>query len=561
MLKKSLVTLAILANTLALTACSSDDDKNTAPSGINLATDSVNENEAGALIGQLTTVDADSNDTHTYTLEDARFVIVGDQLSLASDVALNYEVETAVTVNVTTTDNEGNAFSSDLTVNVNDVLDRYDFGERVSYTGQVARQLLILELNNYIDSQLTTDLNNNVLTTRDEVIAKLMSFYKMTSDEYVLETSQNPLTVATAPDAVQTILADVSSSLKDLSGKIAGNDATGQHKDWSTEFVAFGDKGTRTPEQEIIRLFNLIADNAEEEFFNGNTRTDALGDTVTKVYLSTDGLDYKQLIQKILLGAVNFSQGTDDYLDNDIDGKGLLSSHIVEAGSSYSGLEHQFDEGFGYFGAARDYLEYTDTEIAIKGGRDNYQGMHDTNGDDAIDFTSEYIFGHASNAAKRDLGTADNTAPTDFTAEAMNAFLSGRKLLADTAGTELTDQQMADLIAQRDIAVAAWEKAIAATVVHYINDTLGDYAAFGTDAFSYSDLAKHWSELKGFAISLQFSPFSPLTPTQHEQVNQLIGDAPELVSDNVENYKADLLQAQGILATAYAFDAENVTNW
>lgn len=560
MFRKSLVSVSVILATLAITGCSSDDEKNVAPTAVNLSANSVDENATGVVVGTLSAVDENADDTHTFTTSDDRFVINGTELALAEGVAFNYENEMSVTVTVTAADQDGESVSTDLTVNVNDLLDRYDFGDRVSYTGQVARQLLIQELTNYIDSQLATDLENNVFATRDEVLAKLMSFYKITADQYEDEISLQSLTTSTTPSALQTTLSDISGSQKDLSGKIAGNDATGQHKDWSAEFVAFGTKGTRSPEQEIEYLLGLIADNAEEAI-NGNTRQDAFGNDITKVYLGADGLDYKQLVQKILLGAVNFSQGADDYLDNDTDGKGLLSSHVVEAGDSYSSLEHQFDEGFGYFGASRDYLEYTDEEVAKKGGRDDYQGMHDTDGDGAIDFTSEFVFGHAQNAAKRDLGTASNAAPTDFSKEAMEAFIAGRKILADSAGVALTDSQMTDLLAQRDIAVLAWEKAIAATAVHYINDTLGDYDAFDTAEFSYADLAKHWSELKGFVISLQFSRFSPLTDAQHEQVNTLIADAPVLSADGIEAYKAELLQARDILATAYEFDSENAENW
>ena len=70
---------------------------------------------------------------------------------------------------------------------------------------------------------------------------------------------------------------------------------------------------------------------------------------------------------------------------------------------------------------------------------------------------------------------------------------------------------MLELQGFRDTALMAWEKSIAATAVHYVNDTLGDYENFGTDSFELrSDLAKHWSELKGFVVSLQFNRRSPL---------------------------------------------------
>ena len=58
-------------------------------------------------------------------------------------------------------------------------------------------------------------------------------------------------------------------------------------------------------------------------------------------------------------------------------------------------------------------------------------------------------------------------------------------------------------------------RSVAATAVHYINDVLADMADFDTtnnvfaDTDNFKDLAKHWGEMKGFALGLQFSPWSP----------------------------------------------------
>lgn len=575
MLKRSLISVAVA---FALTACGGSSSNSTpeqpttpttptnqAPTGITLSASSVAENAPGAVIADLAATDTDSGDSHTFTTSDARFVISGASLSLAEGVSLDFEKESSVNVEVTATDAAGASITQELSIAVTDMNivvselpSTYDVADSISYSGQVARHLLINELNDYINSGLQADLDAGAITTRDEALSVLMSYF---SGDYETEVADRALTTSTILDKKQSTLREISSSSKDLVGKIAGNDATGQHKDWSTEFVAFGDKGTRSPQQEIERLLGLIADNAAE-FIAGNTRQDALGNDITKVYLGENGLDYKQLVQKILLGSVAFSQGADDYLDDDTENKGLLTDHTaVVDGKTYTNLEHQYDEGFGYFGAARDYLAYTDDEVAKKGGRDEYQGMFDTDSDLMIDFNSEFNFGHSQNAAKRDRGTVDGASPTDLSTDAMVAFIAGRKLLADTAGTALDEGQMLELQGFRDTALMAWEKSIAATAVHYVNDTLGDYDNFGTDTFSYSDLAKHWSELKGFVVSLQFNRRSPLTDEQHEQVNTLIKDAPVLTADAVEAYKTDLVTARDILRDAYEFDADNAANW
>jgi hypothetical protein len=568
--KKSLLSVAIVAATFGLTACggSSSDSTptpsvNSAPTDIALSASNVSENVAGAVIGTLSATDADAADTFTFAVNDDRFEIDGGELKLKAENALNFEQEENVTLSVTVTDSASATFSKDLTVDVDDLLDYYDFESKampgessVSYSGQVARQILISDLFKIIGAELsdaTTFDTNGTFVNREAVMNALNSYFDVA--DYDVASQRTLLTTAT-PNA-QTMLSEISSSSKDLVGKIAGNDATGQHKDWNSEFAGWGAKGSTTPEGLVRTFFDMLADNAQTQL-DGTVRQDPFGNDITNISLTSDGRDLRQLIQKFLSMSVSFSQGVDDYLDNDIDGKGLLSDH-TDTEKAYTSLEHQFDEGFGYFGAARDYIDYSDEEVATKGGRDDWQLYHDTNGDGSIDFNSEYNFGHSANAAKRDRGA---TVATDFSKEAMDAFLQGRKLLNDTAGVALTDEQRTELYGYRDTAVLTWEKAIAATVVHYINDVDADLEKIGTDDFSYSTLAKHWSEMKGFALGLQFNKATPLSDANFITVHTMLGDMPVLTGeDEVLAYRANLLIARDLLQAAYAFDAENAANW
>ena len=61
--------------------------------------------------------------------------------------------------------------------------------------------------------------------------------------------------------------------------------------------------------------------------------------------------------------------------------------------------------------AARNFSDYTDDEIAGKGGRDNFR-FNDADGDGQIDLT-EFNFGNSVNAAKRDRKGSGS----DFTAD------------------------------------------------------------------------------------------------------------------------------------------------
>jgi len=89
--------------------------------------------------------------------------------------------------------------------------------------------------------------------------------------------------------------------------------------------------------------------------------------------------------------------------------------------------------------------------------------------------------------------------------------------------------------------------------VHYINDTLAD---LNGDDVAFEDLAKHWSELKGFALALQFNPRKQISDTDFAELNELIGTQPGLA--DLDAYAADLVSARTIVATAYDFDAANL---
>lgn len=557
---KLIQSLLALSLTAALSACGgssggSSESSNSAPTAISLSSMAFDENEVATIIGTLSAADSDSSDTHTFTTSNTDFAISGTELRLADDVSVDYETDTSKTVMVTVTDSEGATYQQELTIEVNDMLDTYSFMSKfedgqssVSYSGQIARHVLIAELNNFIGN-IETWLEANTGSTKADVLVELNKFYQPSEATY--ETL--PITFT---DAKQSLVSEISGSLKTISGKIAGNDAGGQEKDWNDgAFAGWGIKGSTTPEDLTLAWFDLLAETAVDKFNSGVA--DGL-----PLYVTDSGLDLKQLIQKHLLMAVTYSQATADYLGEDTDGKGLTTDNIsAVSGKAYSNLEHQFDEGFGYFGAPVNYLAYSDDEIGQKGGRDEFQGQNDFNGDGEIDLISEYVFGSSANAAKRDRNT---DVDTDITSDVMNAFLAGRKIINDAAGMALTDAEMTSLLAQRDIAVDAWEKAIAATVIHYINDTLADLETVGTVDFNLSDLAKHWSEMKGFGLGLQFNPYSDLTDSEFEQIHAYFQDAPvfdDAAPADVEDYIADLKAARTILQEALGFEASTITTW
>jgi hypothetical protein len=576
-LRKSLLATSILVATLGLTACgggssSSEAPKtpdtdnggttNSKPTAIALAVEAqIHENVAGQVIGTLSASDSDAGETFTFSVDSELFEIDATTLKLKDSVTFDYESQSEVSLDVTVTDSANNTFTQSVTFNVTDSKD-YDFrneqGESsVSYSGQIARHVLIKELYNYIGGSFATDAQS---MTADLLLAKLMQYYKISDADYEVIAGNMNLTFV--ENAQQATLADISGSHKDLSGKIAGNDATGQHKDWNdtASFEGWAGLEINTPEGLMNALFAQLVERVQQPSVLAPN-----GKEVETHYVTADGVDLKQLTQKFLYGAVAFSQGTDDYLDDATEGKGLQTSNIPGE-KSYTNLEHQWDEGFGYFGAARNYLAYSDEEVAGKGGRENWQGKNDYNADGKIDVNAEYNFGNSTNAAKRDLGS---DGATDYSKEAFDAFFAGRKLIADNVGTELTAEQLTQLKAYAVAATAAWEKSISATVVHYINDSVADLEEMKAgeyDAAKFATLAKHWSEMKGFALNLQFNPESPFNNEANvgkfAQMHALMGNKPVLGAQaDVEAYIADLKAARDILQQVYGFDAAVVAAW
>ena len=430
---------------------------------------------------------------------------------------------------------------------------RFQPGESsVSYTGQIYRHALIEDLTGRI-AGLTARIDDGTLTpTTGAVVAELDYFLSFDG-----QLAGNQAIGISGPLAIEPgTYRDLSSS-KDLVGKLAGNDPKGQHRDWSTDFVGWNEGGVTTPES-LVRWYFAQIEALAIDRASGRNVMGPGGEAVSSVSVDAQGRDYRQLVQKFLGVAVAFSQGADDYLDDDTDGKGLrLDNTKADGDKPYSALEHQWDEGFGYFGAARNFGDYTDDEIAGKGGRPDWQGHHDTNGDGRLQLVSECNFGHSVNAAKRDRGSADS-AKTDYTQQAFDAFLAGRSLIAGADGA-LSAAQTAELAMHRDRALDAWERAIAATVVHYVNDTLQDMAKFGTPDYDFESHAKHWSELKGFALGLQFNRRSPVSAADFAQFHELVGTAPALPgAPSVDAYKTALLQARKLLRDAYGFDPANM---
>lgn len=97
--------------------------QNDPPTDISLSNSNVNENAAGATIGTLSTADVDPGDTHTYTIDDTRFEVVGGQLRLKAGQSLNFESEPTVPLTISTTDSGMASSNKAFVISVNDLND------------------------------------------------------------------------------------------------------------------------------------------------------------------------------------------------------------------------------------------------------------------------------------------------------------------------------------------------------------------------------------------------------------------------------------------------------
>ena len=461
-------------------------------------------------------------------------------------------------------DSSSSAASSSVAAQTTYSFTNGDGADTVSYSGQIARQVMI--------EDIKTKIGEMEKKAESTIKADLVLLFENESN--ALDDLPFQLTVSDDLSLAQTTYGSISTG-KNLVGKIAGNDVRATSR-LSYELIGWeGLEAGATAADLVDDLFDQVqalAVNLDNVVVS--TVAEPSGEAIaeSKVYLGENGVDYQQLIQKFLLMSVGFSQGANDYLGPDRD----FSTELAVSGDNpYSTAEHHFDEGFGYFGAARNYAELTDEEII---------GLaSDANNDGIIDLNSEYNFGQSVNCAKRDVNTK-NYVPTDFTKEAIEGFISGRTILAEaTAAGSLSADQETALNTAIEQAVGAWEKCIAATVVHYINDTRDDIAKFTdgnyADLDNFYNLAKHWSEMKGFALGLQFSPYSPFRdelgglkmidygnsePATLEDVLSWMGNEPVLADDTdtaIAEYDAALLNARNVLQAAYGFATENVENW
>ena len=429
---------------------------------------------------------------------------------------------------------------------------QFDQKDSVDYTGQTFRQILIEELKSFMVAQK----RGNYPGTKEEAHEAMMSFIDFNpKNQSSAEGSINGSSLFTmkayfldkteAPIFEGFVFDDIQSPGKKLLDKLAGNDnplRRGTLKGW--------DDTKKTPQELLFSFIDELALNSTE----GSTFTVPNGSLpvqrIDAADTTPDGRNLTELTQKFLQGAVSYSQAAEDYLSTNLGSKkGLNVDNELkyEPNANHTALEHFFDEAYGYFGGARDVALYKDAEQS--GGL-----SRDTNNDGSISLLKEKNHGLAKNYSRVDLAIKDQS--LDLSKEVSEAFLKGRYLI-----TMKPNNYRPYVIAQAQVALGAWEKTIGIVSAIYLGHMIKSYEAYGTENYIFKNLAKFFSEMKGFSLSLQFNPSAIMSDSIFDQFHSLVGTSPALPHGNaqdVQTYIANLKTARELILKTYGLDSSKI---
>ncbi|MBE9171371.1 tandem-95 repeat protein, partial [Pleurocapsales cyanobacterium LEGE 06147] len=183
---------------------------NDIPLDLELSNISIDENSSnGTIIGNLSTLDPDVGDTHSYTLlnnADGRFILDGNKLLVASGNLLDFEVNSTHLIEVQTTDAEGLSITKNFTLLLKDINEApVPINDSVTANSSRAKiipiasllandsdpegtPLSLMAVGNGINGTVSLD-NGNVIFTPDTGFDGTASFEYTVSDGVLSETA------------------------------------------------------------------------------------------------------------------------------------------------------------------------------------------------------------------------------------------------------------------------------------------------------------------------------------------------------------------------------------
>jgi len=203
-------------------------------------------------------------------------------------------------------------------------------------------------------------------------------------------------------------------------------------------------------------------------------------------FVTSTGVELAQIIEKGLYGAIFYDQMVDDYLAS-ARVAGEVANDITDAAYDTQGTQrqHDWDEAFGYLGAAADYPSTTG------------------------DFIAKYM------------ANVDDDLDMELSQSTMDAFINGRYelVLGEAEGTDNSDDEAIEEAAAT--IEENLEIAFAGAAFGYLNASLNDLE--DTDATAGREAAiHHISEAFGFLYSLTFVE-SNITATEVYAILEELG--------------------------------------
>lgn len=400
----------------------------------------------------------------------------------------------------------------------------------VAYPGQVTRNLLIADLKFQTDA-----LGQSGASSTSSLLRRYTENSETLNDLDVL----TPTTYGFEPLDSQQNYGDIATG-KSLQGKATSSYASDKTLIGSGELAITGDSDVTA--DELIQLYlNRIQSNSQDDSKLGTP----------SVYTTDDGVNMSQVVNKLLLGSVAYSQGTEKYLDDVLNTD--TSPNTQDGENPYSTLGHVWDEAYGYYGAARDF----NASGAFYDSDGLVANFDDRNGDGRIDLASEFVYTWADYSVDR--GTVNDIG---FHTDLFQTFREGRTAIINQESIDNIRSHAAD-------ARATWDKLVAANVVHYLNSMAGDLSGLSSDEMvTESNLGEdavleyneHWGEAKPFAWALQYNPDKQISAEQLQTVHAELGASPPYgVTKSEVISRIDA--AKGVIENAYGFPDANMDNW
>jgi len=258
------------------------------------------------------------------------------------------------------------------------------------------------------------------------------------------------------------------------------------------------DNGNTNVADDIASLADSLVQSSQANYrniaANGIAGMIITGDK--KRHVSYNGLEYAEILEKSLYGALLYDQMVDDYLsdsqsgvDNE-EGNNILSAEDYELYGTER--QHKFDEAFGYFGA----------EAA------SYPNQANSSNGDGI-FLANYTFDFSDETeAMYGVNLAKAT---------MNAFIVGRSVLKAGQGNDFSQENINEELfnaARADIKLYV-EAGMAASAIHYLNEAITDV--------SEAEKLHHLSEALGFIYAMSFNSDGRFTPEESHNALTALG--------------------------------------